>query len=513
MSPTLFPIYLKLEGRLCVVIGGGQVAARKISALLDSGARVRVVAPEVCAEIRAALSRPGLEHVARGYQRGDLAGATLVFAATDSQAVNAAVSEDAAEQEVLVNVADDPARCSFIMPSRLDIGPVAIAICTQGASPALARHLRLRLEQALGPAHGQLAELLGRLRPEVLSALASPEARKQAWERVLEGSVLELLERGESEAAEAEARRLLGLQPAAHRRFAIGTRGSKLALAQAQLVADALGEDGVACRLQVIATTGDRQRGRLGAAGTGVFVREIEEALAAGRIDLAVHSLKDLPVQGRPGLVIAAIPERADPSDAFVTGARVGFAGLSPGARVATSSPRRAAQLRAHRSDLQYVPVRGNVDTRLRKLAQGDFDGLVVASAALARLGLMDRADERLPYEICLPAPGQGALAVQVREDDEAARALAAALDHLPDRQAVTAERSFLARLGAGCSVPAAALATVAEGSLVLQGLVAAPDGSRVIRGSTEGPATEAEVLGAALAERLLREGAQELLR
>jgi len=292
----------------------------------------------------------------------------------------------------------------------------------------------------------------------------------------------------------------------------IGARGSKLSLAQAEGIAARLRDLDAEVSLEIIRTTGDIQRGPLAAAGFGVFVKEIEQALRRGEVSLAVHSLKDLPTGPREGLTIAAVPPREDPRDALITASGVGLADLPPGSRVATGSPRRVAQLRAHRRDLSFVPVRGNVDTRLRKLEQGDFDALVVACAGLARLGLAERITERIPFDICLPAPGQGALALQVREDDLATREFVAQLDHAPSRAAVTAERAFLEMLAGGCTVPVGALATLSDGRVLLRGVIADPSGERVFKGQEAGPVGEPETVGRALAECLLSEGARQIL-
>jgi len=288
----------------------------------------------------------------------------------------------------------------------------------------------------------------------------------------------------------------------------LGTRGSKLALVQANAVAARLQEMGREVVLQVIRTAGDRGAQPVTGSAIGVFVKEIEQALLQGEVDLAVHSLKDVPTDERPGLVIAAIPERADPHDALVTRTGVGLAALPPGSTVASSSLRRTGQLKAYRPDLAFVPVRGNVDTRLRKLARGDFDALVLALAGLIRLGYQDQVTEVIPYDICLPAPGQGALAVQVRSDDASLRSLVGALDHTPSRLAVTAERSFLAQLGAGCTVPAGAVGLVQDDRFHLTGAVASADGRTLIRRRVIGAAQEAEALGRKLAEEMLAAGA-----
>ena len=287
----------------------------------------------------------------------------------------------------------------------------------------------------------------------------------------------------------------------------IASRGSQLALWQARWVAAQLTAAGRECRIEIIKTTGDRitdiPLGQIGS--KGLFTKEIEEALLDGRADVAVHSLKDLPADLPAGLVLAAIPEREDPHDA-VAGKRL--ADLPAGARVGTSSLRRTAQLQKLRPDLVLAPIRGNVDTRLRKLDEGQYDAVVLAAAGLNRLGLAGRIAEILPAEVMCPAVGQGALAVETRAGFEECRTL----DHAPTRAAVTAERAVLAALGGGCQVPAGALAGVEDGGLRILAVVASPDGAELIRAHSEGPAADAESIGRMVGEELLQRGARRIL-
>ena len=298
----------------------------------------------------------------------------------------------------------------------------------------------------------------------------------------------------------------------------LGTRRSALALAQSTTVADALRRDGQDVALVEVVTEGDRSTASLATmGGTGVFVAELRQRLLDGGIDLAVHSLKDLPTQPSPGLVVAAIPARQDPRDALVSGAGATLAELAAGSRVATGAPRRSAQLLALGLGLEVVPIRGNVDTRLRRVADGDVDAVVVAAAGLARLGRLQEATEVLDPGQMLPAAGQGALAVECRADDETLCGLLAALDDPRTRAAVTAERTLLAALEAGCSAPVGALADVAMGDdgddeIYLRAVVAATDGSHTIRLSATGPSSDPEGLGHRLAGDLLDAGAAGLI-
>ena len=296
----------------------------------------------------------------------------------------------------------------------------------------------------------------------------------------------------------------------------IATRASDLALVQARTVAARIeNELGVLTEIVPVKTTGDRIQSvslaKIG--GKGLFVKEIEEALAEGRADLAVHSAKDLPAVLADGLVLAAIPERADCRDALLarkSGATL--AALGAGARVGTGSARRTAQLKAHRADLEIVPLRGNVPTRLRKLVEQELDAVILACAGLDRLGFGDQIEERISPDEMLPSVAQGALAIQARSGEALCDDLAA-LDHAQTASDVSAERGFLARLGADCTVPVACLAQRREdGMLWLRGLVAAEDGSRIVRGELEVAAGEAASGGARLAERILASGGEDIL-
>ncbi len=289
----------------------------------------------------------------------------------------------------------------------------------------------------------------------------------------------------------------------------IGTRGSALALWQARWVASQLEAAGFIPSIEVIHTTGDRVLDvTLAKVGTkGMFTKEIEEALLSGSIDIAVHSLKDMPAEIPPGLTLAAVPVRADARDAAC--GRL-LDELPKGAKVGTSSPRRSAQVRALRPDLEILDIRGNVDTRLRKLDEGRYDAILLASAGLDRLGWGNRIVERFdPSRLC-PAPGQGALAIEAREGSESAQLAARVLDDEAARLAVTAERAVLLELGAGCQAPVGAHATARNGVLHLDTVVALPDGSRIVRWNEKG--SEPATLGRNAARRMLERGADEIL-
>jgi hydroxymethylbilane synthase len=291
----------------------------------------------------------------------------------------------------------------------------------------------------------------------------------------------------------------------------IGSRGSQLALWQAHWIQARLEKLGQDSRIEIIKTTGDKITDvALSEVGSkGLFTKEIEEALLAGAIDLAVHSLKDMPTDLPAGLTLAAIPEREDPRDALIGRA---LEDLPQGARVGTGSLRRSAQLRARRPDLRMEDIRGNVDTRLRKLDEGRYDAIVLALAGLRRLGLENRVTEIFNPGIMCPAVGQGALAVETRDDNGHAFQIAQRLEHPETRAAITAERAVLASLGGGCQAPMGAYAYVNDATLYVIALVISPDGSRKIRHAKHGSVADAAELGHALAELLLAEGGKQIL-
>ena len=300
------------------------------------------------------------------------------------------------------------------------------------------------------------------------------------------------------------------------KRLRLGTRKSPLALWQAEHVRARLQalHPGLEVELVRVSTEGDRilDRSLARVGGKGLFIKELEQALEEGRIDLAVHSLKDMTVTLPPGMRLTAVLEREDPRDAFVSSRYARPADLPTGGRVGTASLRRQCQLRAAYPLLKVEMLRGNVNTRLSKLDAGDFDAILLAAAGLKRLGFEARIRLLLDPADCLPAVGQGAIGIESRDGDEAVNRWLAALDHAPTRTCVTAERALNAALEGGCQVPIGGYAILEEGQLYLRGLVGDPDGSRVIRGEVRGPAGAAEDLGEALARDLLARGAREIL-
>jgi hydroxymethylbilane synthase len=294
----------------------------------------------------------------------------------------------------------------------------------------------------------------------------------------------------------------------------IGTRGSRLAMIQANIVALELqnAHPSIKIGIRKIVTEGDRNRNMsIDEAGdTGIFVKALEEALADERIDIAVHSLKDMPTLLPVNMCLVAVPKRIDPRDALV--AIAGLSGLKPGSLIGTGSLRRGAQLYNLRGDLQVINIRGNVDSRLRKVSSGELQGVIVAAAALIRLGWDDKITEYLPLESFLPAVGQGALAIEARKGDTVIEEYVTVLNHLPTRQAVNAERAFLHTVEGGCRAPVAALATVEGQLLKISAMVSDKAGTKIIKKSLEGDAGQPEGQGVKLAQLMLEAGAASLI-
>jgi hydroxymethylbilane synthase len=305
-----------------------------------------------------------------------------------------------------------------------------------------------------------------------------------------------------------------------HKPLRIGTRGSQLALWQARAVATRLEAFGFDAELVLIKTSGDRlQSAPMSEAGTKrLFVKEIEDALLAGAVDAAVHSAKDMPAELPAGLAIAATLPREDPRDVFVLPAGhtaddvTAALAKRPDLRIGTSSIRRTAQLRPRFASAAFAPIRGNVDTRLRKLDAGEYDALILAAAGLRRLGFGDRISATISPHDCVPAPGQGIVAIEIRADDENSRKTVSRIHDAMAAAALEAERTVVAALGGGCQLPLGALASVNGSDMEVQAAVCSPDGTRVVRAHAHGPVSAAATLGERVAARLVREGAQEIL-
>lgn len=471
-----------------MVAGGGEAARKKAAALQAAGARVRIVAPKIAAPLRELAEEHGFELRERSYEKRDLDDAFLAIAATSDDAVNAAICADARNARVLVCDASAPERGDFATSATVQIGDLTFAVDTGGAAPAFAKRLAEELRAHFDESYAAALKTLEQLRAYAKAEL--PEKERAETLRDL---------------AQLPIERLASMNVTA---VTCATRASALAMIQARTVAALLARRGIATTLLTVTTTGDRVRDRsiaeIGA--ESLFVKELEIALREGRAQYAVHSCKDLPSALPPDMRIAAISVREDPRDVFCSERFESFAALPAGSRIGTSSLRRRAQLLALRPDLQYADVRGNVDTRLRKLRGGEYDAIVLAAAGLQRLNASARFMRRFELSELVPAAGQGALAVEVRAGEALESEIRAAVNDEAAELAVLCERAALRELRGGCQAPIGIHARFEEGDLVAAGAVAEPDGSRVARAELHRPvstAAEAEALGTELAAAL----------
>ncbi len=521
-TASVYPIALDLRGKLVVVVGGGAIADRKIRGLLAAGATVRVIAPTGTDGVREAAAAGALTWQARAYAPGDLAGARLAYTATGVLAVDAAVVADARALGILIDDTTGVGASDFSTPLAHRVGPITFAVDTGGSSPAFARRLLDDVRDRYDARYGRAAEALASAREYVKAVV--PAEHRAAVMRELSGREIDTLaamnpSTVENNVEETYAR--IAAPAGATEPFVqlvCATRASALAMWQTRHVMAEFGKAGLVSTVLQISTKGDRVLDRsLAALGTdSIFVKELENALRDKRADYAVHSCKDLPSTLPGDMTLAAIGTRVDPRDAFCSERYPSIDALPPGAVVGTSSPRRRAQLQALRPDLRFEVIRGNVDTRLRKLRDGEFDAILLAMAGLTRLGLGATYTVPIPPDVLVPAVGQGALAIEVRAGDvDLARRIARVFADPTVEIAVRAERAYLRTLRGGCQAPVGAHATYVAGTLHLRAMIAAIDGSHVVRGEVrEAVATvaQAEAAGTALAHRLLEDGGAALL-
>jgi hydroxymethylbilane synthase len=518
----VYPIALALRGRRVLVAGGGAVAERKVRGLLEAGAAVTVVAPALSSELRAAAAN-GVELLERPFAESDLEGAILAFAATDRDEVNAAVVAAARARGILVNDATEAERSDFATAMAHRVGSLTFTVDTGGASPSFAIRLRNELREHFDERYGRAAAALGRMRAYATSVLPANQRATVMSSLAARGidelaSIPYAMVENEVETAAAALTAQKTGAPQETMHVVCATRTSALALWQTRHVMAKLAAAGIASTILPISTRGDRIQDRsLAALGTdSIFVKELELALREKRADYAVHSCKDLPSSLPDDMQVAAIGPREDPRDAFCSERYASFDDLPIGAVVGSSSPRRRAQLQALRPDLTFETIRGNVDTRLRKLREGTYDAIVLAMAGLTRLEL--RATHTVPFDpsVVIPAIGQGALGIECRAgDDGLARRLHDVLAGRETEFAVRAERAFLRALRGGCQAPVGAHATYAGGVLTLHAAIAAPDGSKILRGDFQAELTdpaEGEARADALARDLLARGGEALL-
>jgi hydroxymethylbilane synthase len=508
----MLPIALRPNGRRAVIVGGGDVALRKAETLAAAGFQLVVVALAIDAVLRAALEAAGGSIVERAYAGGDLDGALLAIAATNDDAANARVVDDARRAGILVCDAGSPERGDFTMPATVRSGDLTFTVDTGGGAPAFSKRVAREIASAFGPEYAGASKTLARMRTYVKTILPAGE-RANVLRALAELPVGDLAAMNPIQADDAVEATIEKLRDARDTRqtsaVVAASRASALAMTQTRAVAARLALRGTATTILEVKTTGDRITDRpiaeLG--NVNVFVTELETALREERADYAVHSCKDLPSELAADMHIAAFSAREDPRDAFCSERFPTFESLPAGSRVGTSSPRRECQLAALRPDLRYEPIRGNVDTRLRKLRDGEFDAIVLAMAGLNRLRVRATHTVAFPAETLVPAVGQGALAIEVRAGDDALGAiLRDAVNDAASELCVRCERAALRELRMGCNAPVGIHATlegetlVANGAYALQSEVARV---RLERSVTDAAGAEAlgSELGRALAE------------
>jgi hydroxymethylbilane synthase len=483
----MLSISLRPNGRRAVIVGGGNVAARKADVLLNAGFSLFVVAERLDDGVRSLLGEGRAICEARRYETPDLEGALVVVAATDDSELNARVVDDARRAGALACDATNPQRGDFTMPAVRRLGELTIAVDSGGDAPAFSRRVVREIAESLGEPYAAAVRALAAMRKYVKATF--PEHER--------GPILRRL-----------AQRPIGELVAMPIEAVCATRRSVLAMIQSRWVAARLATCGIATAMLGVTTAGDRDRQKpideLGV--VNVFIEELESALRERRADYAVHSCKDLPSSLAGDMRIAAISPREDARDVFCSERYASFASLPPGARVGTSSPRRRVQLAALRPDLRYEPLRGNVDTRLRKLAAGEYDAIVLALAGLNRLGAAAKHMEPFTTDQLVPAAGQGALAVETRADDDRLfEVLRAAINDPRAELCVACERAALRTMRAGCSAPIGVHAGFESGTMIARGVRAFDDGT-VSRSRLSGAVStvkEAEELGTELAARL----------
>jgi hydroxymethylbilane synthase len=507
----MLPIALRTEGRRALIVGGGNVALRKAESLIDAGMRLHVVSPQVEHRLRALIERSGGLLAERTYVATDLAGIDLAVAATDDASVNERVVSDARIARVPVCDALDPERGDFSMQATVRIGDLTFSIDSGASSPAFARRIAREIADRFGPAYDAAARTIARMRSYVFT-VAHRNERSHVMRSLSELPIESLARMNPAEAeheAEAAILRLRGTAAAPTSTVVCASRESALAMAQARIVAARLAEHGIATTMLGITTAGDRFVDRpIAALGSeNVWIKELEIALRERRADYAVHSCKDLPGVIPPDMRLAAFSQREDPRDAFCSERFTSFDALPSGAVVGTSSMRRRTQLEALRPDLRYENIRGNVDTRLRKLREGTYDAIVLAMAGLLRL--RQRATYTVPFaeNTVVPAVAQGALAVEVRADDERLAAqLRAAINDTVTERCVGAERAALRALRAGCDAPLGIHAKLDGRRMRIDGAYVLSDPLVLLRERVEAEIRtqeDAEALGERLAEQL----------
>jgi hydroxymethylbilane synthase len=492
----MLPISLRPNGRRAVIVGGGEIAARKAEALVHAGFPIFVVAQQIGERLRSILAQHGGAFAERAYERRDLEGAALVIAATNDRGLNERLVADARATGALACDASQFERGDFTIPATLRVGELTITVDTTGNAPAFSARVIRELREHFGSEYADAVHAVGRMRKYVMNAFV-PEERAEILRALSERPIEELA----------------AMQPVS---LTCATRESPLATIQSRKIAALLARRGIETRMLGVTTHGDRDRAhsidQLGE--VNVFVKELEVALRERRADFAVHSCKDLPSELAADMRIAAFSHREDPRDAFCSERYASFDSLPAGAVVGTSSPRRRSQLAALRPDLRYEPIRGNVDTRLRKLRDAEYDAIVLAMAGLNRL--QAAASYVVPFgsDQVVPAVGQGVLAVETRTDNVSiAQLVRDAVNDERVELCAECERAALRAMRAGCSAPIGIHARLDGEAMIVEGAYGLASG-RVVReraGANITKAAQARTLGEQLAAELIRASKPEI--
>lgn len=477
-----FPIFIDIKMKKIFIVGGGKIALRKAVKLLGYQPRLTIISPELNTGFFSL--EPKVEWIKNYYKSEYIADAFMVIAATDSGDINSEIYNYCNENKILCNKVESGLDSDFYIPGIVKKGDLQIVVSTNGKSPILNRRILKRIDQIFGNELQATIRNLGEERKKIINL----EDNKVKRRKLLKESVDKI---------EGDLRM----------KVIIGSRGSKLALAQSELVVNDLKvlNPNIDFEIKIIISKGDiildKHVSAIG--GKGVFVKEIEDALLSGEIDLAVHSMKDLPTDDTKGLLIAGVPKREDYRDALIL--RDGLLKLEDipiGGKIGTGSKRRAMQIKVIRSDLNIVPIRGNVDTRIDKLNNSDLDGIILAAAGLKRLGLEHKITKYFSLDEMLPAPAQGALALQIRSEDDWIQSIVAGLIDKKATLEVEAERNFLRTLGGNCNSPAGALCVFEGSDMILYGIFS-NDGIKLVRSSIIGNIDNANNLAIELAKEI----------
>ncbi|MGN0330259.1 MAG: hydroxymethylbilane synthase [Kineothrix sp.] len=465
---SYFPFMIDIGGKSCLVAGGGNIACHKVKLLSGFGVHMKVVGTEICHELS---GFPEVEIVQREFRESDIEGMDFVVAATDDERLNDHISDLCRKRKIPVNAVDRKEACSFIFPAIIKEKDMLIAVSTGGQSPAAAAYIKNRIKSEIPEYYGDMVEALGSHRDYILKHVNTAKKRKEIFHQ--------LLEYGDSHKGEIGAEMVK--QMIAEKTIRIGTRGSLLALEQTRLVIAALRKKYPQLHIEtvILHTRGDKvlDKPLYESGGKGMFVTEFEEALAEGRIDLAVHSAKDLPTELAGGLFIAGALQRADVRDVLVTGKDV-----PKNMVIGTGSLRRQLQLREIYPEVQCISIRGNVPTRLQKVRDGECDGVVLAAAGLERLGLLEEPDFNYRFfsrEEMVPAGGQGIIAIEGRTGDETAGLVSSISDQNAMLELET-ERRILQLLEAGCHEAIGVISRAEGGQIAVQ--IIRESGGRIYR-------------------------------